>query len=329
MKNLILFIAILLSLISCNQKSGKKLLPGSVGRYNELMVIANHKVWEGKIGKELKKVIASDVIGLPQPEPQFSITQIPHRGFDGFLKHNRNILSVEKSDVASFDIDYNVFSKPQIYAHLKGPDQQSIIKLIQENSDKLITVFKEHDLDMVQKRLGKKSYKKTSIEFFNKQRISLKVPTDYNKISDTFDFVWFRKRFEHYGMNVNGSLNIIAYTIPLEVPFSQVKDSIISIRNTIGKKHLPGGKEGTYLITEAAYTPHFFDAVLAKRNAYKVNGKWEVYKDFEAGPFVAYFVNDSTNKRIVVVEALVYAPAIKKRDFMFEAEAIIRSLQIE
>lgn len=329
MKNIILLIAISVSLISCNQKDSKKLLPGSVGRFNELMVVANDNIWDGKVGIELKKVITSDVIGLPQPEPQFAITQIPHRGFDGFLKHNRNVLSIEKSDKASFDIEYNVFSKPQIYTHLKGPDQQSIIKLIQENSNKIISVFKEHDLNMVQKRLGKKSYKLKSIDFFNQQKLSIKAPKDYTKVVDTTDFVWFRKLIEHYGHNVNGSLNIIAYTLPLEMPFSQVKDSIISIRNSIGKKYIPGGREGTYLITEAAYTPHYFDVVLNKKNAYKVNGKWEVYNDFMAGPFTSYFVNDPKNNRLVVVEGLVYAPAIKKRDFMFEVEAIIRSLHIE
>lgn len=329
MKTIIIFIAISLSFISCEDQVGEKLQPISVGRFNELMVVINHKDWEGNIGKALKKVITSDVVGLPQPEPQFAITQIPQKGFKGFLKHNRNILEVKKSKESSFVVDYDVFSKPQIYIKLLGPDQTSIIKLIQDNSGKIVSLFKEHDLRMLQKRLSKNTYNKKSILFCNKQKIALKVPLTYNKVDDQENFVWFRKRIEHYGLNINGSFNIVAYTLPLNIPFENVKDSIISIRNSIGKKYLPGGKEGTYLITEAAYTPHYTKVQFDNKKAYKVNGKWEIYNDFSAGPFVGYYIEDTKNKRLVVVEAIIYAPAVNKRDFMFEVEAIIRSLEME
>lgn len=328
MKKTILFLAVILSLISCDQND-KKLLPGSIGRFNELMLVVNHKEWEGKIGTELKKVIASSVLGLPQPEAQFAVTQIPHKGFNGFLKHNRNILTIEKNDKASFDIEYNVFSKPQVYAHIKGPDQQSIIKIIRENKDQIISVFKESDLKQVQKRLQKQCHKTQDINTFEKQGFTIKIPLDYSLIDDADDFLWFRKRIVDYGYKVNGSMNIIAYTLPLEVPFSQVKDSIVSIRDSIGKKHIPGATDGTYFITEAAYAPHVFDTKIDSKNAYKVKGKWEVYNDFMAGPFVSYTIEDSKNKRLVVVEGFSYAPLVKKRDFMFELEAIIRSISIQ
>jgi len=329
MRKLILLSAIILSFISCNLKNEKKLLPSSNGHFNELMVIVNHQEWEGKLGMELKKVIASNVIGLPQPEPQFSITQIPHKGFDGFLKHNRNILTVERSDIASFEISYDSFAKPQVFARIKGPDQQSVIQVIHENEDKLVSVFKEHDFKMVQKRFEKKTHKPKSIDFFTENKLSYVIPREYDIVDDQNDFVWFRKRVEHYGHNVNGSLNIVSYTIPLDFPFESVKDSVVSIRDAIGKKNIPGANDGSYLITEAAYTPHIFDTNLDGKDAYKVNGKWEVHMDFMAGPFISYFVHDQKNNRLVVVEGIVYAPIIKKRDFVFELESIIRSLKID
>jgi hypothetical protein len=328
MKKIILLLVVVLSLTSC-ETNNKKLLPGSIGRFNELMLVVNHKDWEGNIGRELKKVVASSVLGLPQPEPQFSVTQIPHKGFNGFLKHNRNILSVEKADKNSFEIEYNVFSKPQIYVHIKGSNQEAIIDLIKENKDQIINAFKESDLKQVQKRLSKSSHKIEKINTFKEQGFAMKIPLDYSLIDDANDFLWFRKRIQDYGYKVNGSMNIIAYTLPLDVPFSQIKDSIVSIRNTIGKKYISGAIEGTYLITEAAYTPHIFDTNIDSRKAYKVKGKWEVYNDFMAGPFVSYTIEDPKKNRLVVVEGFAYAPLVKKRDFMFELEAIIRSIHIE
>lgn len=168
MQKLILFSAIILSFISCNFENEKKLLPGSNGHFNELMVIVNHQEWEGKLGMELKKVIASNVIGLPQPEPQFSITQIPHKGFDGFLKHNRNILTVERSDEASFEISYDSFAKPQVFVRIKGPDQESVIQTIHENENRLVSVFKEHDFNMVQKDFKRMLTKQNQLTFLGK-----------------------------------------------------------------------------------------------------------------------------------------------------------------
>lgn len=328
MKNTILFIAIILGLIACD-KNDKKLLPNSIGRFNELMVVVNHTDWEGRIGVELKKVIAADVLGLPQPEPQFSVTHIPHKGFNGFLKHNRNILSIEKSNQPVFEIQHDIFAKNQTFIHIKGPDQQAIIQLIKENSETIVNSFKESDLIQIQKRLRKNIHKKESITTFKKQGFSLNIPLDYSLIDDTGDFVWFRERIEDYGYKINGSMNIIAYTIPLDIPFEQIKDSIITIRDAIGKKHIPGAIDGSYLITEAAYTPHIFDAKIDGKRAYKVKGKWEVYNDFMAGPFVNYTIEDLKNKRLVVVEGFIYAPLVKKRDFIFEQEAIIRSVRFE
>jgi hypothetical protein len=329
MKKFILFIAVLSSLLACDDKNGKVLLPTSIGRYNELMVVINQADWDGKIGLALKKVIASNVLGLPQPETQFAITHIPHQGFDGFLKHNRNILSIEQGKESELIIEFDVYSKPQVYMHLKGPDKEAIAKLIKENKDLIIKAFKESDIKQIQKDLRKKVHKTELVKTFKEQGYSLKIPMDYTQVDDTGNFIWYRKEIQVYNAKINGSMNIISYTLPLEIPFEQLKDSVASIRDMIGKKHIPGAIEGSYLITEAAYAPHIFEDKLDGKEAYKVKGKWEVYKDFMAGPFVSYIVNDTKNKRIVVVEGFTYAPVVKKRDLMFELEAIIRTLHIE
>jgi len=47
-----------------------------------------------------------------------------------------------------------------------------------------------------------------------------------------------------------------------------------------------------------------------------------------AGPFLNYTVIDKANNRLVVVEGFTYAPSINKRDFMFELEAILKTLKI-
>lgn len=329
MKKFILFITIIASITACNDKNGKVLLPTAIGRYNEMMVVINQADWEGKIGVELKKVIASNVLGLPQPETQFTITHIPHQGFNGFLKHNRNILSVEQAPESELVIEKDKYARPQVYMHIKGPDKEAIATLIKANKDKIITTFKEADIAQMQQDLRKNIHDIKLVKTFKDQSFSIKIPMEFSQVDDTGNFIWYRKDIQVYNATINGSMNIVAYTLPLDVPFEQIKDSITSIRDTMGTKHIPGAIDGSYLITEAAYSPHIFTTHLDKKNAYKVKGKWEVYKDFMAGPFVSYFVEDSKHKRLVVVEGFTYAPVVKKRDLMFELEAIIRTLHIE
>jgi len=47
-----------------------------------------------------------------------------------------------------------------------------------------------------------------------------------------------------------------------------------------------------------------------------------------AGPFLNYTVVDKANDRLVVFEGFTYAPSVNKRDFVFELEAIAKSLKI-
>ena len=92
---------------------------------------------------------------------------------------------------------------------------------------------------------------------------------------------------------------------------------------------IPGQFDGTYLITEAAYSPHTFLVQLDSKKTFETRGKWEVKGDFMAGPFLNYTVVDKANNRLVVVEGFSYAPTTNKRDFMFEVEAILKTLKIE
>ncbi len=324
----IVFLSLFL-LLSCENKPSKKLLPGSIGRFNELVVVINEKDWEGKIGLALKEVLESDVIGLPQPEPQFSVTQIAPRGFNGFLKHNRNILRINQGEKATMNISYDQDAKGQVIVELIGPTKDAIVNFIKQNENEIIQIFKQHDLQLVKKRLSKNSHNFQKTNFFKNQSISLNIPKEYLTVKDENDFIWYRRRIEHSGYQVNGSLNIIAYTLKLDYTLDQLQDSIINIRNAVGKKYIPGETEGGYMMTEAAYDPHIYPAEIDGKKALKVLGKWEIYNEFVAGPFVSYFVPDPDNNRLVVVEGIVYAPIIKKRDFIFEQDAILNSLKIQ
>jgi hypothetical protein len=47
-----------------------------------------------------------------------------------------------------------------------------------------------------------------------------------------------------------------------------------------------------------------------------------------AGPFLNYYIEDAKNNRALVIEGFVFSPSDRKREYMVEIAAIIKSLVI-
>ena len=120
-----------------------------------------------------------------------------------------------------------------------------------------------------------------------------------------------------------------------EVPLSTIKEGdstitdIVRMRDSIGKTHIPGPVEGSYMITEESYAPYLFEINLDNKPTYETKGIWDVKNAFMAGPFINYAIKDLQNNRYLVVEGYVFSPSIEKRDHIFEMESIIKSIKFE
>jgi hypothetical protein len=323
MKKIALLVVIVSFLISCGNSEEKRTLKEANGRINNLLVVMKNSEWEGAIGDELRKIIAEPVLGLPQPESQFEVTQIPTENFGSMLRATRSILNVGIGAENSISVASDMYASPQKIVTITGVDKEALITEIQNNSEKIISIFKDADIVSVQKNILKKYWDPSKIKTFEEQGFSLKIPRNYNMVEDNGDFVWYR-----YHLNGGNSMELIAYTVPMPEDEDAIENSIVEIRNAFGKENIPGQIEDSYMITEEAYTPHIFEVELAGREAFEARGKWEVKGVYMAGPFLSYTVVDKPNNRLIVVEGLTFAPSINKRDYMFELEAVLKTLVI-
>ncbi len=321
MRTILISTFIFITLLSCNDKNKDITLQESAGRINHVVLVMENDLWKGVVGDSIRDIIASPILGLPQEETQFSISQITPKTFSRLFQKNRNIILIGISEKEGYFVKKDIFARPQITLNILGKDINSLLQLIHEHKEDIISTFKDSDLKVYQKKITKKHYNIDSIKTLKKLGIQLKVPNTYALVDDTSDFLWFRQDIP------KGSMNIIAYALPLPE-----KDSIVNhiseARNMIGKKYIPGQFEDTYMITEAAFTPFTRETKISGKKAYETRGKWEVKGDFMAGPFLNYTVVDNTNNRLIVVEGFTFAPSVKKRDYMFELEAILKTLKI-
>ena len=327
MKKICILFTIGLFLSSC-VGDDKFVLRSSIGKINKVMVVTKASNWNGNIGKEIKNSFGKFMVGLPQPEVLLNTSQVTPNGFGNMMKVARNILVIGVSDEEKYFVRKNVYAQPQTIIYVYAKDNEGVIKMFKKHEKEIIKTVIQSDISMTQNLFKKNKLDDSQLKTLQNLGISLTIHNKFKTVDDTGDFLWLRHHLTS-GIAKTGSNNILVYSVPLEDE-TQVSDSIISVRNRIGKKYIPGSNPETmYMITEEAYTPFTFDAVIDGKKAYETRGKWEVKNDFMAGPFLNYTILDKQRNRLLIFEGFTYAPSVSKRAFLFELEAIAKSMKIQ
>lgn len=325
MKRSLLFLTSLILFISCkNDKTENHLiLSDSSGNINQLTIVIDNNLWEGEIGETIRDLMAAPVDGLPQEEPLFTLNQIPVKTFTGFVRNSRIFLKIEQASEAGIKIIENKYAKPQTGIIISGKDTNSIIEVLNANSEKIIKAYKSTELKEKQRRIGK-SLKKDKV-LKERLGISLKFPTAYRYAKEADDFIWIRKEIP------KGNMEILIYEVPLQSldKDSSVVSNIIKMRDSVGMAQIPGPVKGSYMITEDAYAPYLFETEIDGKFAYETRGTWEVKNAFMGGPFINYAIRDLKNNRYIILEGFVFSPSTGKRDNIFELDAILQSAKID
>ncbi|WP_100613684.1 DUF4837 family protein [Confluentibacter citreus] len=325
MQKILLVTGILLLVLSCKDgtSSNEKVFLDSTGKINDVSVVVDNDLWSGTIGETVRNILASPVYGLPQDEPTFNINQIPSQVFSGFVTKNRTVLIIKMDNEASISFDNDVYAKPQRVITITGKSKEDIIDQINENTSRIVSTFKNIEIFHKQQQIRKVLFNTKSIQ--EKLKLNIDFTTAYRIAKNDNNFFWIRRDIN------TGDLNIMLY----ELPYNAIKrnDSIINqiirIRDSIGKKHIEGPVEGSYMTTENAYTPFNTEIILDNKPTLETKSMWDVKNAVMAGPFINYAIEDKINNRWVIAEGFAYAPSVEKRDLMFELEAIIRSIKIQ
>lgn len=302
-------------------------LPRSVGAFNKVTVVAKGSLWAGDVGDQIRNSFGELMVGLPQPEKTLSVGHVAPNGFTSMMRSNRNVLVIELSDKESYVKTTNKYANPQTLIYLSAKDKMGLLSSLKEHMSEIIQTFKESDIKVLQRSFYNKRVNDSMYKTLKKLSISLTIPEEFKTVDDTGDFLWLRQHLKSGIARGAGNNNILVYSMPLNDQ-TMSSNNIISMRDQIGEKYIPGSKQGMYMITEAAYTPRTTKIEILGNDAFETRGKWEVKNDFMAGPFLNYAIIDKKNNRLLVVEGFTYAPSVNKREFLFELEAIAKSLKI-
>jgi hypothetical protein len=322
--NRTLFALILFVSISCKEGSKQSYLPGSIGPINSLAVVMENDLWQGEVGDRVREYFAAPALGLTLDEPLFSINHFPPKSFTGATRSSRAILYVQLDTMSLAHIKTDVYAKPQKVGVIKGRTNEEIIQNVDELAEGMIASFKEQEIHESQERFLKSLNKEGVLEArFN---ISMRIPSIYKVGRQEANFVWIDRQIQ------KGTMNIIVYTVP-ENQFkndSTLVRDIVKMRDSIGTLYIPGPDvpdKITHMRTEPAFAPHVFPVEISGRKAIEVRGIWDIANYPMAGPFLTYIVDDPNQNRKMVIEGFTFAPATEKRDYMFELEAILKTIK--
>ena len=319
-----LFCALLLACGDKQKDDNKLYLPASNGNLNTISVVVDNILWEDKVGENIRDIFASPLNGLPTDEPMFSMKQIPPQVFDGFAARTRIVLKIEKGNtVASTKIINDVLAKPQTVAVIAGKTDQEIVDQLIENKDKIIDAFNKREVQEKLRRINKALLADEDME--NKLGITIDIPSAYEIGKADDAFFWIRKSLTN-----TKTIDLMLYEVPMEILSkgdSTIVD-IVKLRNEITKTKIPG-EDDIYMVVEDAFAPSMFETIIDNKPAYEVRGLWEMEGFTMGGPFITYAIEDKINNRYLIADGYVYAPSLDKREYIFELEAMIKSIKIK
>ena len=303
---------IILVFFSCSE-SKESLLPGSSGNINNISVVINNELWDGTVGEVIRESFSRPIYGLPQIEPVFSLNHIPSKIFSGFVTKSRTILKIDISEKEGLSSFKNSYASPQRIIQVTGKTPEKIISIIKENLNSIFSSLYFSEIKEKQRRISKNLNQTKSV--FEITGVSLRFPSAYRVAKVDSNFVWIRRDIE------TGSVNLFISRLP-----NKTNKSIIEIRDSISKRYIPGPTENSFMATDLMYKPNTQEIYIGDKQVYETRGLWEVSGQFMAGPFLNYMIEIDEGETIVL-DGFVYSPGTNKRNYIFELEAIIRSVR--
>ncbi|MFC2118841.1 DUF4837 family protein [Bacteroidota bacterium] len=325
----VIIISLLTSLMSCKTDS-RGLLPVITGKAGELVIVVADKYWESKIGDSLRTVFAAQQIALPQfgtvgGEVIFDIINMPQAGFKDIIRGHRNIIVTSISSEykeAKIVVKKDYWAKGQILVSMNAPNQDSFIKLLDDNKEQLVEKILKAERER-QIRINKKyENSEAARQLSQNHELTLNAPKGFNIVVDNENFVWFKHETNDMTQNI-----IIYYQ---DFPGLDIFNShdILRIRDSVLQVRVPGDKDGSYMTTERRpWAPIYSQEIkINNRYTYILRGLWRVNGDSMGGPFVSYTTVDEKRNRLVTIEGFVYRPNKPKRNAIRKVESIICTL---
>ncbi|MEZ4913497.1 MAG: DUF4837 family protein [Chitinophagales bacterium] len=328
---------------ACEQSSGH--LPESNGGINQLLLVIEENLWENdSVGIVLKDLLLSDYPALPQSENRFDVLQVEPGALTDLLNRQNTILWVAPlnennlgSEVLTKQLNKvpqnkrngvmftfaDVWAKPQQVTYVYANSKEELKNNIRQNAKNILKRLADTENAKALRAALASGIDEKRTETFNKKfNIKLPIPNSFRTVVDQGNALWLRQDIEEEVSNVF----IFSSTYDEGAAFAPGYG--IAVRDVLGQKYVESDISHAYMRSDTI-VPFIIDKIeVDKKPTYEARGLWRMTTDFMGGPFVSYTINDSINRRVIVLDGFVYAPNSNKRNAMLKLESWLKSVQI-
>jgi hypothetical protein len=327
----------------------------ALGKYNEIVVVADNNVWDGMVGDSFRFYFASAYPIMPSPEPLFDLrhytpedlTEEPLRKelrtyaiLADLSDSDSPTTRMVKRDIGDARVDEAIknpsisstvgrdkWANGQLMIYLFGKDPQTLASTISSNFTAATKRVHEHDAKMLKQRTYARDLdfglQAKLNEYFG---VDLGIPQDYReaKFDEVEPMLWLRKDSDE------AIMNLVFMKIPYTSKTQFTKPEIIGKINDYGMKYVTSDVEdNAYVVNEDDLPVYEYTSQIDGQFSKELRGLWEMSNSFSGGPFTANAITSKDGKSVVLVLAYVFAPGKDKRNLMQQLDFMVKSIKLK
>ena len=324
----VLAVALLLvAFTSCDfDKDGPRKDRSAGGTSEILVVTQNDEQWDGMIGDTIRAFFLQAQYGLPQPEALNKLSHINVSGFNDMFKKHKNLLIVEINpnlEKTVVETGEDVWAAPQRVVKIVAPNRTAWCQTFNEQKEAYKVMYDKVERDRILSVLRPSNDVSVTQKIKTKMGFDMTIPSGFFISKDEPDFMWIRKELE------KNSFGIFIYTTPYKDTVQLDLNNLITVRDRILQKYVPGPSDGSFMTTEKEFVPPIvnYTSNFPTGFAAEMRGMWCLVGDYMAGPFISYSFPDNRTGNLVTVEGYVYYPNHDKRDDLLQLQSLIYSIR--
>lgn len=319
---------LLVAFTSCDFGKNGPRKDRSAGGTSEILVVTqNDEQWDGMIGDTIRAFFLQAQYGLPQPEALNKLSHINVSGFNDMFKKHKSLLIVEINpnlEKTVVETGEDVWAAPQRVVKIVAPSRAAWCQTFDEQKEAYKVMFDKVERDRILSVLRPSNDVSITQKIKTKMGFDMTIPSGFFISKDEPDFMWIRKELE------KNSFGIFIYTTPYKDTVQLELNNLITVRDRMLQKYVPGPSDGSFMTTEKEFVPPIvnYTSTFPTGFAAEIRGMWCLVGDFMAGPFISYTFPDNRTGNLVTVEGYVYYPNHDKRDDLLQLQSLIYSIRI-
>jgi hypothetical protein len=317
-----LFLA-MISMASCGDSSLTRTLPNVTGTAGEVLVVMDKPLWNGSPGAAIREQVAPFLIGMPQPEPAFSILPVNPAGFRDLYVAHRNIIIVKIArDKTEPEVDYvsNRWAETQIVITVSGSDSAAVADCIRVNGEEIRKSINDAERGRLTSWLTESAGKERSVVTLGDKKWELVMPAGYKT-----DFN--REAIMMISAETPSTTQSVIVSVTERMTSRIGCFELANLTEKVTSAEVKGPDGGSFMVLEKQIPVSCRSFSRNGTDYIEMRGLWTLEGGFMGGPFISYAFIDEETSRAVVVTGFVYAPREEKRELLRQVEALMYTVK--